>query len=219
MNQARKDKGMTVVELAQLSGIGRESVQQYCTGKVANPRGSRPEKLGKVLGVTERYLRFGEKRELFDQLSPNARMADPAVISLPQRQSMPQDVPVLGNGTGGGDGAMNIGGPIDYLRRPPALAKSRDDYAVYVSGTSMQPRFFSGEPIFVSPYRPVSVGDDVVVQCRTPGGDLLAFVKVVTGRTGSGWVFGQYNPAGPWEPPHPVETVHRVYKNADLYIP
>ena len=166
LNKARKDKGMTVVELAALSGIGRESVQQYCTGKVANPRGARLEKLGKVLGVTERYLRFGETVELFDQSSPSARMADPEALSIPRRQSMPQDVPVLGNGTGGGEGAMNFSGPIDYLRRPPALAKSRDDYAVYVSGTSMQPRFFSGEPTFVSPYRPVSVGADVFVVCR-----------------------------------------------------
>lgn len=152
--------------------------------------------------------------------TPNARMAHISSAALPLNNDMPQDVPVLGNGTGGADGAMNFGDPIDYIRRPPPLARSRDLYGVYVSGDSMEPRYFSGELLFVAPHRPVSIGDHVIVQCLNgngEGAELVAFVKVVTGRKGNGWTFGQYNPEGPWVAPGPVKTVHRISTTADIY--
>lgn len=156
-----------------------------------------------------------------DPVTLNPLVADlpntaPAYPVLPLRHEMPQDVPVMGSGTGGGDGAMNFNGTIDYVRRPPSLSMSRDVYAVYVVGESMEPRYFSGDPVFVSPHRPVRVGDHVIVQCRD-GDNLVAFVKVTRGRRGGKWIFGQYNPAGEWTPPGPIHSVHRIFTNSDIF--
>lgn len=140
----------------------------------------------------------------------------PAYPALPMRHEMPQDVPVLGSGTGGSAGEMNFNGTIDYIRRPPSLAQTRDVYAVYVVGESMEPRYFPGDPVFVSPHRPVRAGDHVVVQCLD-GENLVAFIKVTKGRRNGKWIFEQYNPAGEWVPPGRVHSVHRIFTNADIF--
>jgi len=55
-----------------------------------------------------------------------------------------------------------------------------------------------------------------------PRGNTLAkladALKVITGRQGRGWRFGQYNPEGPWDPPCAVETVHRIFPPLELYL-
>lgn len=216
LNEARKNAGMSVTDLATAAGIGRESVQKYCDGKVANPRGIRLRQLCHVLGISEQYLRYGANAAKVVEL-PNARLAPP--LSPPaSRPDMPKDVPVMGQATGGPDGAMTIGDATEYIRRPTGLSGVQGIYAVFVVGESMEPRFRTGELVFVSPTRPVRVGDDVVVQCRDDQNEIVAFIKVVMGRSGNGWTFSQYNPQGIWSPPWPVVAVHRIFTTADLHL-
>ncbi len=209
MESVRKDKGLTRQQLADRAGLNLGQLNKAARGLVENPRGDFMQKVADVLGVTEFWLRYGEE--------PNAVMA-PATMQPTPRHDMPLDVPVMGTGTGGHDGAINIDGAVDYLRRPSALANAKKVYAVFISGESMEPRYFAGEPVFVSPTRPISVGDHLVIQCRAPDGELFAFVKLVMGRTSKGWRVGQYNPVREWSPPFPVETTHRIYTPADLYL-
>lgn len=211
MEELRKAKKLSRRELAEMAGLKLGQLSMAARGKVQNPRGDFFFRVARVLGTSESYLRLG----IEDDNTPS-EIADPSTIHFPVRSEMPQDVPVMGNGTGGIDGAMNFNGPIDHIRRPQALARSRDIYAVYVSGDSMEPRYFAGDPVIVSPHRPLSISDHVIVQCMTPDGDLLAFVKVITGRGRDGWKFGQYNPAGEWVPPWPVQSVHRIFNNIDI---
>ena len=49
-------------------------------------------------------------------------------------------------------------------------------YAVFVVGTSMEPRFNTGEILYVDPSAPVRRGPDVVVQINDDG-ELRAVVK------------------------------------------
>lgn len=210
MEDMRKARGWTRQELADRAGLNLGQLNVAARGSVANPRHPFMPKVAKALETTEEFLRFGIEK-------PNAELA-PGVQLPPPRSEMPQDVPVMGQATGGPDGAINMDGASEFIRRPGSLASVREVYAVLVVGDSMEPRYVAGDPVFVSPTRPVRVGDDVVVQCRTKDGDLLAYVKVVAGRRGAGWVYRQYNPAGPWVPPGKVETVHRIFTNADLFL-
>lgn len=211
MERLRADLGLTQSDLARSAGVPLPRLKSYIQGRARQPRGTEIADIAKALKVDPFWLQHGIE-------PPNAA---PAPIQMPTRQEMPQDIPVMGNGAGAPDGAINMGDAVDYLRRPPGLRNARDVYAVYVTGDSMEPRFFAGDPVMVSPSRPARIGDDVVVQCAIDGGGqdkhLVAFVKTLTGRQGSRYSFRQYNPAGDWHPPGPVHSVHRIYTLTDLF--
>ncbi len=77
-----------------------------------------------------------------------------------------KDLPTLGEARGGTDGLFfDNGAPSKSLvYRPPDLIGVEGAYGVYVNGDSMRPRFKHGELIYVNPAKPVSSGDDVVIQ-------------------------------------------------------
>lgn len=205
---------MTQADLARASGIDAPKIKSYFQGRAHNPRGNEIETLARAVNGDAFFIKHGFEK-------PNAKPA-PDLVPLPPRHELPRDVPVLGSGTAGHDGAINMDGPVDYIRRPPALAHARDTYGVFVTGDSMEPRYFAGDPVYVSSARPVRIGDHVVVQCRISDGDqderVVAFVKRVSGKRSGKWTFTQHNPAGPWTPPGPVESVDRIFTLADLYL-
>lgn len=57
---------------------------------------------------------------------------------------------------------LNTGEVIDYFLRPGVL-QGKDVYGLYVQGSSMAPRYESGDTVFVDEKRPARIGDDVVV--------------------------------------------------------
>ena len=59
---------------------------------------------------------------------------------------------------------LELSDVIDWRARPPRLIGRKDAYGVYVHGTSMQPRYDPGDPVYVDPKAPLSIGDDVIVQ-------------------------------------------------------
>jgi len=98
----------------------------------------------------------------------------------PSPASMSKDLPVVGTAAGSaGDGAVQFeGGVIEYIRRPPALMSVKDAYAIYVVGTSMEPRLQEGSLQVVHPNRRPRPGDDVVLQIqRGPETDIQVYVK------------------------------------------
>jgi len=74
------------------------------------------------------------------------------------------------------DGAAAMSRAIDHIGRPSFLMSQDNAYGVFVIGTSMEPRFKTGEILFVDPDAPVRQGCDVVVQLNTDG-DLTAIAK------------------------------------------
>lgn len=55
---------------------------------------------------------------------------------------------------------------LGEIVRPESLAGHGEAYALTVMGDSMEPRFYPGRHILVSPMVPIEIGDDVVVQLR-----------------------------------------------------
>jgi phage repressor protein C with HTH and peptisase S24 domain len=132
---------------------------------------------------------------------------DPPPISL-----MPLDVPVMGTAVGGSDGAFELNGQVvDYVRRPPGIAKNPNVFCIYVHGDSMSPRFEQGELIYCNPTRPARPGDYVVVELKPsrPGESGHAYIKRLLAKTPTKLKLSQLNPAKA-DLEFPAEAVLRV---------
>lgn len=106
-------------------------------------------------------------------------------------------IPVLGAGHGGSEGWFPWNGEIvDYVSRPPHLAGATQAYAVYVVGSSMEPRYYAGELVHIHPGKPVTTGSFVLVQVRpeSEGEAPRAFMKRLIRRTANKVTFEQFNP-------------------------
>jgi len=113
------------------------------------------------------------------------------------RSEMPANVPVMGTAAGSLlSGAFQLqGGVIDYVRRPPALSGARDIYALYVEGSSMEPRYFPGELVYVNPHKPPRIGDTVIVQeGNGDASNISASIGVLHKRANGVVILRKYNP-------------------------
>ena len=164
-------------------GIGREALQLYT----------------KRFHVSAEQLLTGNETQSDQSSQENAPANDvrPANIALPNRYSMPQDVPVMGTAACNAEhGAFKLDSSIiDYVRRPPGLAATKDVYALYVEGDSMEPKFVSGDLVFVHPRKPVRIGDPVVVQIlKGESEQIEAMIAVLAKRTAQEVFLQKYNP-------------------------
>jgi hypothetical protein len=151
--------------------------------------------------------------------------------------ALPRDVPIYGTALGGEASFDKAGGPgrirveqatldqaevIGYLRRPPALEGRNDVYGVFISGESMYPRFNHGEPQFVDPKRPPSIGDDVVVHLRTADEQdgervIIVLVKRLKRRNSAFIELEQFNPPAIFRiDAARVQAVHRIIPAGEL---
>lgn len=62
---------------------------------------------------------------------------------------------------------MRMDNPLRYYPRASGLAWNDNAFCLHVVGTTMDPRFRDGEPLFVSHSRDPAVGDDVIVYLNT----------------------------------------------------
>lgn len=145
---------------------------------------------------------------------------EPAIIDLPAPAAMPLNVPVYGVCEGGSDGAFEMNGSvIDFVRRPPGILHAKNVYAVYVVGTSMEPRFEPGDLLYVSPNKPAQPGCDVVIQMvgETEDSPRRCYVKRLVRRSPSAVRVRQYNPDKEYElNGREVLAIHRVLTAAEL---
>jgi phage repressor protein C with HTH and peptisase S24 domain len=189
--------------------------------------GKRQVDLARYLGVSEsvmtkmihssRLLKAEEDRKIHLFLGPdkpqsanghakthtqNTVQLPDTHLTVPLRTEMPEDVPVLGTalgGTGRGDFTMDGDSGL-RVRRPPRLVGRDDVFALFVSGTSMEPRFQSGDLIFLEKKRPPQVNDFVVIELHPDeDGVQAAFVKRLLGITPTKYRLEQYNPPGTLE--------------------
>ena len=197
---ARLNAKMTQEELAKAVGKTRGAVAQWETGTF-HPRPNTMEAIAKALNVSLDWLLTGIKAD-HNQLAPQEtnypNEINSPIVHVPSRQSMLLDVPVMGttaacnaeNGTFKLDSSV-----IDYVRRPPGLITTKDVYALYVEGDSMEPKFISGDLIFIHPRKPVRIGDPVVVQIvKGESEPFEAMIAVLVKRTGQQIFLQKYNP-------------------------
>lgn len=227
---------------ASMEAVGQaDMVRDINRGKM--PSAVRLAKLAAALQTsTEWLLGLKDDEPAADTVAaaPRNFKAEPAVIGQrfdPQpaphgnARDFPKDIPVLGNALGSSTNFSNgtptamelieMGEPVDMVRRPPGLAQVKGAYALYIMGDSQSPRFEPGELIYVNPHRPAAPGDDVVVQLIDEEGCTnCALVKRMVRRTADAVILRQFNP--PLEFPVPLarikpKGIHRIMTSAELY--
>ena len=171
---------------------------------IENGLSQRPRKLreiARVLGTTDTWL-LGEIEDEAGPTPPALKGAPdplpPSNASQPIPFVLPsQKIPIYGRAVGGIDGRMIFNGEkLGEVYAIPALANVPNAYALYVSGESMEPRYFAGEVVYVHPTRPPARGDHVVVEIQpdSDGEPPYGFVKRYLRWTGPELILGQYNP-------------------------
>ncbi len=145
----------------------------------------------------------------------------PIVVAQPGE--LRKGLPVLGVAAcgNGDDGDFELNGQvIDRVAYPPALVAVKDAYGLYASGSSMEPRYFPGELVYVHPHQPPRTGDFVVVQLRPKhdGAAVRAMIKQLVRRSGSYVELRQYNPAKTFTVDlAEVLAIHKILSGGDLF--
>lgn len=231
---ARLARGLSQGALAELLEVEQPTVQRWETGK-REPDNETIRRLAATLQTTVAEL-IGETDGRALELE--GRMFEVSADTLPPAQLMPLDIPVYGTALGAplsvvasiGDGetmaieqaTLNLAQVVDYVRRTPALVGRKNVYGVYVTGSSMSPRFHEAEVVLVDPHRPPAIGDDVIVQLRGANGhdgeDVLAvLVKRLVRRNSEYVELEQFNPATTFKVAmSAVKSVHRIIPLQEL---
>lgn len=119
-------------------------------------------------------------------------------------------LPLLGTAVGGEDGAFVLNGEVaDRLPAPPGLESAPGAYAVQVTGSSMEPRYFEGETVYLHPGQHPQPGDFVVVQLTDGRALIKRFLRPSKDRTGV--KLEQYNPPLRFTVPlADIRAMHRI---------
>jgi phage repressor protein C with HTH and peptisase S24 domain len=189
-------------DLAALLGVAEDALRGEAPPRRAERARSEPRPAG--LGEPARELPRS------DPLPPrNAALG--AAVRLGR-------IPLYGQAVGGADGQFPLNGSlITEIAAPPSLAGVAGAYAVMVVGTSMEPRYFAGEAVFVNPRLPVRRGDFVVAQVAVEDGEPPhAYIKRFVARDSRRLRLEQFNPRKALEfPVNRVISVHRIIMGGD----
>ena len=173
--------------------------------------------LARLLGVEEARLRGLPAGAFAEHPLPEAPLPERnAALAGPVRFA--GRIPLYGQAEGGADGQFPLNGSlITEIDAPPPLAGVSGAYAVMVVGTSMEPRYFAGEAVYVNPRMPVRAGDFVVAQIAAHEGEPpLAYVKRYLGRSDKNVRFEQLNPAKRLAfPADRIVSIHRVVMSGE----
>lgn len=173
------DLGMSASEASRLSGMSKDAIRNIqrnaATGTEKGVSTRTIIALAKVLQSSPSWLLTGEED------------AEPA---------LERSLPVYGLAAGSLAGhTVMTSEPIEFAPCPPALTRVRDAYALMVTGSSMQPRYFAGDFIFIHPHRPVRPGDHAVIQVRRYAtAETETWIKRYRGETEKQVLVEQYNP-------------------------
>lgn len=217
LNLLLREKDMSPQRLSLEATGAKETVRKILDGTSKNPRIDTIIKIAAVLGVTPQYLMGDDDPAT---TAPSSSRQKPAP-DLPARQEMPLDVPVMGTAAGSHErGAFELGsGVVDYVRRPPTLVGSRDVYALYVEGSSMEPQYFPGDLIYVHPHKPPRTGDIVVVQCKSADHEPTeAILGIYKKKSGQSVTISKRNPIADIDLSiDTVKSIHKVLSVNELF--
>lgn len=191
--KAREDAGLTQQQLADATGKTRGAVAQWESGKTR----PRHDVLSSIASATGREISWLESG--IELTEPVIKKPKPNASFPPRYQEFPQDhsIPLLGQTAGGPNGRFILNGTeIGRVFCPPMLEGVEGAYAVMVYGTSMEPRYFAGETVWVNPHLPVRAGDDVIAQLIEDGDDspVESYIKRFESRSSRVLRLYQYNP-------------------------
>ena len=132
----RQMKLNEAVQVASILGVSQDEVLRYAGAVPDRPAPSQPVRRGRP---------------------PRS----PGLASIPSRS---EAIPIRGGAPAGGDEDMFVtDAPIGWTTRIASLSGVRDAYAIYMTGSAMEPRYSQGWLLQVNPFKPPLPGRDVVV--------------------------------------------------------
>ena len=168
--------GIKIPELAKRIDMKAATLRVY-TRQEREPRPALAEKIAATLGCTA-----------------NEVMGFDMNGGPPPREASENQIPLYGNAAAGiGADVTDVSSPVEYIDRHPAMMSSASGYAVFVIGSSMEPRFREGEIVYCRPGKPARRGDDVVVQLEDDTGR-TAIVKQYMSADDTVITLRQFNP-------------------------
>lgn len=216
INSRLEALGKSAREVSMASTGTPDTIRNIQRGATANPKAATIAKIATELKTTSAWL-LGETNDSQPQAASEITLAP---VTLPDRQAMPADVPVYGTAAASHlNGAFQLEpGIVDFVRRPPALAGATDVYALYIEGTSMEPRYQQGDLVFIHPHRPPRAGDTVIVQMELAPHQIEASIGYLRRRTANHVVLGKLNPEAEVELKRErVRAIHRVLSVNELF--
>lgn len=215
--EARGDLSQT--GLAKALGITRSSVSQW-EGGGTEPSSENLRNIAVHCGVDYDWLATGRGHKAINGQVPSEAMSDPVLNTDSNARvggavSLTKKIPVYGQAMGGRYGEFVLNGnKVADILAPASLDGVPDAYAVYVSGDSMEPRYFAGEAAFIHPGLPVRKGDFVLAQIlNDEQGESapIAYVKRFLGMDDKRLRLEQLNPKKVLEFPRKrVVSVHLI---------
>jgi phage repressor protein C with HTH and peptisase S24 domain len=199
--------GLSLSELSLSVGKNHAYFQQFIKrGVPARLPEEVRGRVAEILKIDERTLKLGAAKPSPAAPGSNAHVGGAVRITT--------WIPVYGQAVGGKDGEFVLNGnQASEVLAPSTLAGVPGAYAVYVVGSSMEPRYFEGETVYVNPRLPVNKGAFVVAQISGGAEDDVphAFVKRFVSQDARRIKLEQYNPKKILEfPAAKVVSIHRI---------
>jgi phage repressor protein C with HTH and peptisase S24 domain len=217
LEEVMRVRDWTSTQLARESGVAPSTINRFLNDKnVAH----------ELSLVTLRKIAVASGVPIPSEVLPSEEkkgISEPNV-DLTQRtewQAGPKDLPVMGRAAGGGLADWyEMTGEVDRVERPPALEAVTNGYALFMSGTSMEPRYYAGETIYIHPDRPITRDCFVVVQLypENDGDAVVGLVKQFIRRSDHKIVLRQLNPPDSPLIEYPmkrVKAIHRIVLGGD----
>lgn len=185
LRAARAAAKLTQQAVADHFGIKRVNVTQW-EGDTTRPDQDRMPVIARLYGVELDWLMTAK-----GESPPTA-----AAQRLPAGSPRPP-VPVAGWASGHEGADFLVRSDIqDFVPRPAGVSDRLPVYALYVTNTSMVPRFKPNDLLFVQQHKAPKPGDDVVIQVTQGPHDqeVSGYIKTFVRKTARKWICEQYNP-------------------------
>jgi phage repressor protein C with HTH and peptisase S24 domain len=178
IKEAREKRKWSQKDLADRVGISQPAVKKIEAGETAHSKF-----LPKIAQVLEIDL-----ARLDSALTGPQLFEDRPV----QRDGNP-DFKIYASAEGGDGEIIRSADPVDFVPRPTHLIHVRDAYGLFITGTSMEPEYKSGEMAIVEPSMPL-VSGEVYVFYAERHGEARATIKHLRRATPDKWLVSQHNP-------------------------
>lgn len=206
IRRARKDKKLTLAELAHRLGVSRSAVNQWELN-TSTPEAKRLQDICRVLDIDPRELHANvnapDQRPVDDLVSRSATSTRGRITGGIRQMSAPFGwgggvLPVFGSNDYGGGVMLLTEEPIGPPEpRPTFAGEATGAIGVIVEHDVMSPAYRRGDRLLLLPFKPANPGDDVVLFSGKPGDarKVRAVVRQLVQRTETHWICHQHNPA------------------------
>lgn len=177
IKEAREKRGWSQKVLADRVGISQPAIR-----KIEGGNTQQSKFLAKIAQLLELDL------ALLDPALANQTFEDRPL----QKDGRP-DFRIYASAEGGAGEIIRSADPVDFVPRPTHLVHVRDAYGLFITGTSMEPEYKSGEMAIVEPSMPL-VSGEVYVFYAERHGEARATIKHLRRATSDKWLVSQHNP-------------------------